>query len=214
MPSTRRKPVSSRARETRARLLAAGRHAFARKPFAAVHLKKDILEAAGISVGSFYHQFNDKGELLAEIVNDHSAGLRDRFSAIHHDGVERTPDQIARASYSLLFDMVDESPELMAIRVRNDGIDPEVGRFLAKDAARWNESRVADYERLVDAYGFDINSEAAAELVGLLADGALRRYLAIPQAERPAARERLLTGLVRFTLEGIRGLSRLETNTN
>ena len=73
---------------------------------------------------------------------------------------------------------------------------------------------MADYERLVDAYGFDINSEAAAELVGLLADGALRRYLAIPQAERPAARERLLTGLVRFTLEGIRGLSRLETNTN
>ena len=177
MPSTRRKPVSSRARETRARLLAAGRHAFARKPFAAVHLKKDILEAAGISVGSFYHQFNDKGELLAEIVNDHSAGLRDRFSAIHHDGVERTPDQIARASYSLLFDMVDESPELMAIRVRNDGIDPEVGRFLATD-------------------------------------GALRRYLAIPQAERPAARERLLTGLVRFTLEGIRGLSRPETNIN
>ena len=35
-----------------------------------------------------------------------------------------------------------------------------------------------------------------------------------PQAKRPAARERLLTGLVRFTLEGIRGLSRLETNTN
>ncbi len=80
MPSTRRKPVSSRARETRARLLAAGRHAFARKPFPAVHLKKDILEAAGIPVGSFYHQFNAKGELPANIVHDHSPLLPHPFT--------------------------------------------------------------------------------------------------------------------------------------
>lgn len=69
-------------------------------------------------------------------------------------------------------------------------------------------------ERLVVAYGFDIDSEAAAELVGLLAEGALRRYLALPPSERPVARKRLLGGLVRFTLEGIRGLSRPETNIN
>lgn len=184
-----------------------GRRAFAAKPFAAVHLKKDILEPAGISVGSFYHQFRDKGELLRAIVEEHSIALRPRFSAVHSPGVERTTEMIARESFALVFDMVDESPEVMQIRMRRDVDDPEILAFLHEDDRLWEEARAEDYQRLAAAYDFEFDAALAAELFGMLMDGAIRRYLAIPAEERPRARKRLLDGLATLILDGLRGVA-------
>ncbi len=90
--------LSGRAAETRQRLLAAGRSAFARKGLAGVNLKRDLLEPAGISVGSFYHQFKDKTELLLAILAEHSAAQRERFSEVHRPAAGRSGEDLARDS--------------------------------------------------------------------------------------------------------------------
>lgn len=74
--TTRRAPRQARSTETRRRLLEAGFEAFAAKGFEGVNLVDDVIEPAGISVGSFYHQFADKSELLREILIEAAARRR------------------------------------------------------------------------------------------------------------------------------------------
>jgi AcrR family transcriptional regulator len=201
--------VSGRAGETRDRLLRAGREAFSLKPLAAVKLKKDILEPAAVSVGSFYHQFKDKGDLLVAILEEHSETMRDQFTDLHRPGPERSPDTIARESYALVFDMVDQHTAIILIQQHADlDDDPRIRQFNERDRLRWHRSRAADYQRIVDRYGVDLDVEFAAELVGMLTNGAIRRYLKVPESDRPAARERLIEGLVQLTLRGLPGLTK------
>lgn len=53
--------------ETRLKLIAAGRHAFAQKGFAAASMD-DLTAAAGLTRGALYHHFGDKKGLLAAVV--------------------------------------------------------------------------------------------------------------------------------------------------
>ena len=76
---SRRSPRQARSAETRRKLLDAGFEAFAAKGHDGVNLVEDVLEPAGISIGSFYHQFADKTELLPR---DTRRG-RDAASSVH-----------------------------------------------------------------------------------------------------------------------------------
>ncbi len=208
MESTATAALSRRAAETRNRLIAAGRAAFSRKPFAAVKLKKDILEPSGVSVGSFYHQFRDKGDLLITILKQHSSEMREQFSEIHRPGLSRTPERIARDSYALVFDMVDRHTDIIRIQQHaTPADDPRLVEFYERDRQHWHDSRCEDYKRIAEVNGDDLDVDFAAELIGMLADGAIRHYTSIPRAQREAVRERLIDGLVQLTLRGLSGLS-------
>lgn len=59
---------AERMEETRARLIAAGRRAFAEKGYAAASMD-ELTAAAGLTRGALYHNFGDKRGLLAAVVD-------------------------------------------------------------------------------------------------------------------------------------------------
>jgi AcrR family transcriptional regulator len=203
-PSTARPRRRASAQETRRRLLAAGRRAFAVKGLAGTKLKKDILVPAGVSVGSFYHQFRDKTELLLAIMEEYAQTFRARLREIHQPEPGRTALDIARDSYAMILDNVDENPDLVRIQLRERGSDDErVRRSLRTARERWIASLADDYRNISQASGLEVETDLLASLTVGLSLGAMAEYLESPRSGRQELRECLLDGLVRFTLGGI-----------
>jgi AcrR family transcriptional regulator len=195
------------ARGTRKRLLETGRRAFARRGLAGTNLIQDILEPAGVAVGSFYHQFNNKTELLLAILEEDSHDLQ---AALQH-AQEPTPGRclldIARDSYTATFDVVEHHADTLRILLRESAVDdPRVQHFAHKEHRRWIEILTHNFQRIAPADRSVAQIALAAELISVLTTGALVHYLALPQQERAAARERLIDGLVRLTLGGLPAL--------
>jgi AcrR family transcriptional regulator len=195
------------AEETRRRLLTAGRRAFAVKGLAGTNLKNDVLVPARVSVGSFYHQFRDKTELLLAIMDEYARAFRARLTEIHRPKPGKTALDIARDSYAMILDTVDANPDLVRIQLRERGSDDErVRRSLRIAHERWTASLAEDYRSIAKASGVEVEAGLLASLSVELALGAMAQYLEAPLGRRRALRERLLDGLVRFTLGGIPAL--------
>jgi AcrR family transcriptional regulator len=198
-------PSPSRAQATRARLLEAGRRAFAAKGLDGTNLRDDILEPAGVSVGSFYHQFRDKTELLFAILRDDTDLFRVRLSQAHTPAPGRTLLDICRASYGATLDMAEMQEEFLRISLRErNATDPRVREFLREERERWMESMTQDYERIAAANGLRIDAALAAELTVALSTGIVASYLELPRSRRRSERVRMLEAMCRFTLGGLR----------
>src|SRR5690242_6343153 len=104
--------------QTRRRLLACGRRAFARKGHAATNLREDILTPAGVSVGSFYHQFRDKTDLFLAILEHHADTFRSMMRDAHTPGPSVAPVDVARHSFTTVFRIADENDDLFRIMAR------------------------------------------------------------------------------------------------
>lgn len=207
-----RAPRRRDAAATRARLMESGRRAFAQKGLAAAILIDDILRPAGVSTGSFYHQFRDKNELLLAILDEHAQAFRagviqtlERKSDAGH----RSFVDLARACFGLALDMADEHGDLLRIERRErDNDDPIVARYMRENQESWIE-QVAGY---ISRGSVDDASEAdcrlAAQFVIHLGLTSVAHYQDLPESERPLARERLLDSLVRFTMGGLPALTR------
>ena len=194
----------SRAQATRSRLLEAGRRAFAAKGLDGTNLREDILEPAGISVGSFYHQFQDKTELLFAVLHDDAETSRARLRQAHTPAPGRTLLDICRESYGMTLDMAESQEEALRIQLREqNGTDTRVREFLHEERARWIESLARDYERIAAARGMRIDAILAAELMVALSMGMMASYLELPRARRRRERTRVLEALCRFTLGGL-----------
>jgi AcrR family transcriptional regulator len=195
--------------ETRARLLGAARSAFGTKGHDGTNLVKDILEPAGVSVGSFYHQFADKTALLAALVEestDIAANAVQGVQAQQRDA-HADPVRIARASFDALLDLVDEHEDLVRIQFRErHHPDPRVREPLRQAREQWIEAMAVSYRALFPD-GFPASPDLAAEMVAALGVGAMLQYLDAPPAERPALRRHLVATLAAFTIGGFLGLA-------
>ncbi len=201
------RPATGRAFETRARLLGAGRKAFAVKGLAGTNLKTDILDPAGVSVGSFYHQFPDKTELLLSILFDHSEKFRERLREIHRPRPGRSLERLVRDSYELVFADAEANSDILRIQLRERHSGSErVREFLREDRERWIASLSENFALIEEATGLPPTAQGAAELIVSLAHGAVAHLLEVPTAGRANARARLVDNLVRFSLGGMAAL--------
>jgi len=78
-----------------------------------------VAERAGVSVGSLYQYFPNKGALLGELMRRHMAELEHRFEAILADAADRPLAETVRA--------------LIEASVRAHLIDPELHRVLSEE---------------------------------------------------------------------------------
>jgi len=194
--------------QTRRKLLAVGRRAFARRGHAGVNLRDDILVPAGVSVGSFYHQFRDKTDLFLAILREHSEMFLAKVHQAHAPSVDEaeTPGEMAHASFATCFRVAEENEDVFHILLRErENDDPRVRRYLQENRRHWIASLAADYRRMLGSADEQV-TELAAELISSLTFGTLLSYLELSPRERRARRATLIDGLVRFTVGGLGGL--------
>jgi AcrR family transcriptional regulator len=197
------------AEQTRSQLLKAGRRAFSRRGLAGTSLTEDILAPAGVSPGSFYHQFDDKADLLIALLEEHAGAFRTRLSELLVPGPGTDFEEIARRAYEFVFDVADEEGELLRIQhYERRSADARVARYLARNLEQWVQVLSDACERLSPTLPRKIDERLAGELIVKLGLVVVDDYLDLPRAKRPAARERLLDGLVRFSVAGLPGLTR------
>lgn len=192
-PSATRQPKQARAIRTRERILDQAEEAFAAKGFEAATLTSDILEPAGISVGSFYHQFADKRAVLYAILEERSA-WREASASVEATAEEGTFAAALRQGMLGLLDDIDRHPAIWWIHFREvESADPDVRGLIEQSWAAWNGSMVAIFER----WSHDATRTAgrvAYATSGLA--GLLRRYLGADAAGRAEVRSQLLDDVV------------------
>ena len=202
-PKTRSsRPAQGRALVTRARLLAAGRAAFAAKGLAGTNLTEDILRPSGVSAGSFYHQFVDKTDLLLAVMDE--AAERRRAVVLSPEAFrsDRTIDEVLRDAADRFLQSLDEEAHDWTIQLRERANpDPRIATRVAQGRETWKSVLT----HLLGPF-----AEAGADLDGVLDlfiaffVGLTATYLDLSVAERSAQRRVLPERIAGFLLDGVR----------
>jgi AcrR family transcriptional regulator len=212
---SREKPVRRGALRTRVRLLDAGRKAFAAKGLGGASLREDILVRAGVSSGSFYHQFADKEDLLVEVLRCDGAAILDMLhkrrgpGGADPGGRARDRDRLLHA----LFEMADRHPEFVKIYVREYHSDSARVR---RQIRRHRDQTIAHvrvyYEGLAELTGLPLDAERIATLLSVQSFALINYYLEFAPKRRREARERLIASMVQLGTGGILAMRRPEPN--
>lgn len=122
-----------RPEEKRARLLAAARTAFGQTGYgASVH---EICQAAGVGIGTFYHQFPDKSDLMRFLMDEEHQYRVRAFDALAAKGADDLASEVARV-------LVGSDPALLRAMIEACGVDERLRDF-ARDLRRETRERLA-----------------------------------------------------------------------
>lgn len=153
-------PAQRRPEEKRARLLAAAQTVFGQIGYSAsVH---QICRAAGVGIGTFYHQFPDKADLMRQLMTqEHDFRVRafDAIAAAHTDSVA---GEVARV-------IAGSDPALLRAMIEACGIDAKLREFGRDLREETRERLAAAFARMREARGsrpaLDASVAASATLV-------------------------------------------------
>lgn len=192
---------------TRSRLLDAARVAFAEHGHDGVNLKAHILEPAGVSIGSFYHQFTDKTELLVtlldEAIDEWRAGVVGDEVMVRGVGLE----EALRAAFTRFFAGLEDGEDLWRINLREQtNADPRIRERVRRGRDAWRRDIAAQFTQ-----GRGVTraqADRAAEMVLMFSVGLASEYLDRPrQGRTAAARRALVEDATAFAAGGLRRLA-------
>ena len=114
-PKTQSRPRKEMIAETRAKLIASARHAFATKGFAEASMD-DFTAEAGLTRGALYHHFGDKKGLLQAVIGEIDAEMTERLH------------QVSSVSPTRWQGFVDECSTYIEM-----ALEPEIQRIMFRD---------------------------------------------------------------------------------
>jgi AcrR family transcriptional regulator len=191
------KPRSEMIAETRAKLVAAARHAFGTVGYAEASMD-DFTAAAGLTRGALYHHFGDKKGLLEAVIAEIDAEMNERLRAVS-----------ARAENAWQ-GFVDECTAYIEM-----ALEPEIQRIVMRDGpavlgdpSQWPSqsecirAMTASLQRLVEAGVIvAVDPEAAARL---LSGASLYAAQWIANSPEPEATSKRAVKAFNALLEGLR----------
>ena len=146
----------------------------------------DIAKAAGLSVGQIYRYFENKEAIIAAIVAQDLAEMREKFAEL-----ERRPEPVLDAILDHLPDALDKCYdqsraalvlEVLAEAARN----PKVAAIVRAADAQERLLGLRMLERTRKPHWSDADFKARAEMIGVLFDGLVMRAVNNPDTDRAA----------------------------
>jgi AcrR family transcriptional regulator len=153
--------------ETRAKLLAAARRAFAELGYAKARVE-DIVTRAGVGHGTFYAYFPNKQAALAALMREHAGALEELAGQPWRAGDVRA--SLAQVLGGLA-DLYDRDADMVALWTSAAAHDPELakvldevrGQFIARVARNVERAQAQGVARPVDAFTAAVALAAMAE---------------------------------------------------
>jgi AcrR family transcriptional regulator len=194
--------VQARARRTRDKIVNQARRAFAERGFEATNLTEHILTPAGVSVGSFYHQFTNKREVLLEIFATTLAARREVVSGRLQNCVGDDFATLYRTGLDTLLDDVEVNPDVWHIQWREyESPDPEIRAASLVGQEGWNDTAARMIARSYsDPHP---NVALAAEMSVYVGAGLVREFAHMSHEQRTARRRELVDACVAFVDGGV-----------
>ena len=192
-----RKPREEMIAETRAKLIAAGRHAFGTVGYAASSMD-DFTAGAGLTRGALYHHFGDKMGLLQAVIRDIDAEMTARLNRIPAEAADRWQGFVEEC---VAYIEMALEPEIQRIMFRD-------GPAVLGDISQWPTSNgcIAALSRSIeqlkaDGVMVDVDTETAARLINGASSHAA---LWIANSETPEETSKRAVRGFRILLEGLR----------
>ncbi len=197
---SRPRVVQARAKETRLRILTQAEIAFAENGFDGTSLTAHILDPAGVSVGSFYHQFENKREVLFALLEWRLDERRNRTNKALGASAQTWGSMLTAAALAFMDD-IDRHPNIWAIQFRElQSPDLEIRRAMIGDRRKWENTADEVLERLIGVAS--PNTRSVAHVVSLCLNNVLRDYSSASAQERVDFRERVLQPAVELCVGG------------
>ncbi len=193
--------MQERARATRLRVLLQAEIVFAELGYGATSLTSDILEPAGVSVGSFYHQFENKREVLFELIawriEERKRSILDRIALLDHD-IEAT----LRAFFGALLDDIRDRPAVWALQIGSMmSPDPAIRTFARVGVGNWEEFIADVFARGTGASRRDVLG--ATRIVLMSFTGVIMQFMHLSADEQVVFRDRYLDSITGFSVGGV-----------
>lgn len=192
-----RKPRDEMIAETRAKLIAAGRHAFGAVGYAGSSMD-DFTAGAGLTRGALYHHFGDKKGLLQAVIQEIDAEMTARLHQISAAAPNRWQGFVEEC---VAYIEMALEPEIQRIMFRD-------GPAVLGDVSQWptNNGCIAALSRSIeqlkaDGEMADIDTEAAARLINGASSHAA---LWIANSDSPEETSKRAVRGFRTLLEGLR----------
>ncbi|MDG4855668.1 MULTISPECIES: TetR/AcrR family transcriptional regulator [unclassified Mesorhizobium] len=192
------KPRKEMIAETRAKLIAAARHAFGTIGYAKASMD-DFTASAGLTRGALYHHFGDKKGLLQAVIAEIDAEMAARVNEV----ASRAPTRWQH--------FVDECTTYIEM-----ALEPEIQRIMFRDGpavlgdpAQWPNASactasMADHLSKLQEEGVvvpDLDPETAARLINGASSQASQR---IANAKDPEATSKKVVAAFKQLLEGLK----------